>query len=85
MTDNTTTNHLNANKPDDRSDNAKRIQRNISCTLQNVELGNEMIAETSDPKLLKQLHDKNKRRQEAIKDMKEEMAEEMPYSHQKTK
>ena len=77
--------NLKTNKPDDRSDNAKRIQRNITSTLHNVELGNEMIAETSDPKLMKELHNKNKRRQKAIKGMKEEMAEEMPYSDQKTK
>jgi len=70
------------NKPDDRSDNAKRIQRNISSTLQNVELGSEMIAETSDPKMMRELHDKNKRRQIAIENMKEEIADEMPYSNQ---
>ena len=70
----------NLNNPDDRSDNAKRIQRNISCTLQNVELANEMIDETSDPNLMKELHNKNKRRQEAVKSLKEEMADEMPHS-----
>lgn len=83
MTENKSTNHLKDNKPDDRSDNARRIQRNISSTLENIELGEEMIAETSDPKLMKQLHDKNKRRQDAVNSLKEEMADEMPYSDQK--
>ena len=84
MIENNSKNNLNKNKPDDRGDNAHRIQRNISATLQNIELGNDMIAEVSDPKLMKELHDKNKRRQEAVKGMKEEMADEMPYSNQKT-
>ena len=78
MTENNSTN-LDTNKPDDRSDNAERIERNISSTLHNIELGNEMIAETSDPKLMKELHDKNKRRQDAIKDLEEELDDEMPY------
>ena len=79
MNENNSTN-LETNKPDDRSDNAERIKRNISSTLHNIELGNEMIAETSDPNLMKELHDKNKRRQDAIKSLKEELAEEMPFS-----
>lgn len=36
------------NKPEDRHDNVDRIQFNIDKTIQNCELVDKMIAETSD-------------------------------------
>ena len=38
------------NKPDDRSNNAHRIQSNISDTIKNIHLANEMIDVTDDEK-----------------------------------
>ena len=38
------------NKPDDRSNNAHRIQSNISDTIKNIHLANEMIEVTDDEK-----------------------------------
>ena len=40
----------NKPKPDDRSDNAARIQKNINMTIHNMEAADEMIAKTSDQK-----------------------------------
>lgn len=83
MTDNKQQNGLKQSKPDDRSNNARRIQRNISSTIENIELGEEMIAETSDSELKAELEEKNLRRHDALRGMKAEMAEEIPYSNKK--
>lgn len=64
------------NKPDDRSDNVDRIQHNISNTIQNIELANEMIETTSDTKMKKTLEEKNQRREEALDAMKSEIKDE---------
>ncbi len=62
--------------PDDRSDNAERIQRNINYTLKNMEAADEMIEETSDEKMKKTLAEKNERRREALRGMRSEMRDE---------
>ena len=41
------------NKPDDRSNNADRIQHNISNTIENFHLTKEAIEETDDQKIKK--------------------------------
>jgi small acid-soluble spore protein (thioredoxin-like protein) len=64
------------NKPDDRRDNVDRIQHNISNTIQNIELANEMIETTSDTKMKKTLEEKNERREEALDAMKSEIKDE---------
>ena len=64
------------NKPDDRRDNVDRIQYNIDKTIQNCELADEMIAETSDEKMKNTLEEKNNRRESALKNMKEEIKDE---------
>ncbi|WP_251860000.1 small acid-soluble spore protein Tlp [Clostridium sp. Marseille-Q2269] len=64
------------NKPDDRRDNVDRIQYNIDKTIQNCELADEMIAETDDKKMKKTLIEKNKRREEALHGMREEIKDE---------
>lgn len=64
------------NKPDDRRDNVDRIQHNISNTIQNIELANEMIETTSDTKMKKTLEEKNQRREEALDAMKSEIKDE---------
>ena len=70
----------NKPKPDDRSDNAARIQKNINMTIHNMEAAEEMIAKTSDPKTKKALMEKNERRRQALKGMRKEMRDESPYS-----
>ncbi len=45
-------------KPDDRSDNVDRIQFNINHTIKNMELAEEMIEKTSDPKTKDDLKEK---------------------------
>ena len=62
--------------PDNRKDNVEKIQRNINSTLQNIELGEEMIAKTDDTKMAEDLKDKNKRRKYALKGMKHEIRDE---------
>lgn len=64
------------NKPDDRRDNVDRIQFNIDKTIQNCELADEMIAETSDENMKQTLEEKNNRRESALKNMKEEIKDE---------
>ena len=70
------------NKPDNRKDNLERIQRNINMTIQNIELGREMIAETSDKKLKEALINKNKRRKIALEGMMDEIKDEVKHSKQ---
>ncbi len=66
----------NKPKPDDRSDNVERIQFNIDNTIKNYNLAEEMIEKTDDEKTKKALIEKNKRREESLKGMKEEIRDE---------
>lgn len=51
------------NKPDDRTNNAARIQHNITNTIDNIHRADEMIEETSDDNMRRTLEEKNKRRE----------------------
>jgi small acid-soluble spore protein (thioredoxin-like protein) len=62
--------------PDDRSDNVERIQRNIDMTIHNIELADELIEKTSDPKLKRELKKKNARRQQALEGLRHEIRDE---------
>lgn len=64
------------NKPDDRRDNVDRIQYNIDKTIQNCELADEMIAQTSDTNMKQTLEEKNKRRESALNNMRCEIKDE---------
>lgn len=64
------------NKPDDRTDNVDRIQYNIDKTILNCELADEMIAKTDDPKMKETLEEKNKKRESALRGMREEIRDE---------
>lgn len=66
----------NEPKPDNREDNAERIQKNINHTIQNIEAADEMIAETPDTKMKKTLMKKNERRRAALDGMRSEMRDE---------
>lgn len=63
-------------KPDDRSNNVDRIQKNIDMTIHNMELADEMIAKTSDEKMKNALKEKNDRRRHALDGMREEIKDE---------
>lgn len=67
---------LSKPNPDDRSDNAERIQSNINFTLKNMEAADEMIEETDDEKTKRMLAEKNERRREALRGMRSEMRDE---------
>jgi small acid-soluble spore protein (thioredoxin-like protein) len=64
------------NKPDDRRDNVDRIQHNISNTIHNIELAEEMIIKTDDEKTKNTMLEKNDRRREALHGMREEIKDE---------
>lgn len=64
------------NKPDDRRDNVDRIQHNISNTIENIELAEEMIEETDDQKMKQTLKEKNDRREDALGAMRSEIRDE---------
>lgn len=61
---------------DDRRDNVDRIEYNIGKTIQNVELAEEMIEKADDYKTKKTLEAKNRRREESLTAMREEIKDE---------
>ncbi len=63
-------------KPDDRRDNVDKIQYNINKTIENMELADEVIHKTDDEKLKRDLIEKNKRRDDALDGMREEIRDE---------
>lgn len=67
------------NNPDDRRDNVARIQKNIDRTIQNMEMADEVISKTSDPKAKKDLQEKNQRRGQALDGMRHEIKDEANY------
>ncbi len=66
-------------KPDDRRDNVVKIQRNIDRTIQNIEMAEEMISKTSDPKTRRDLDEKNKRREASLRGMRHEIKDEADH------
>ncbi|WP_303859879.1 small acid-soluble spore protein Tlp [Alkalibaculum bacchi] len=66
----------NKPKPDDRRDNVDKIEYNIGKTLQNIERANEMIDVTDDQNMKETLKEKNERRKDALKGMREEIRDE---------
>lgn len=65
--------------PDDRCDNAGKIQRNINRTIQNMEAADEMIEKTSDLKMKQALEGKNIRRRAGLDNMRKEIRDEAEY------
>lgn len=61
---------------DDRRDNVEKIEYNIGQTLKNIDLAEEMIEKTDDEKMKQDLIEKNERRKDALKGMREEIREE---------
>lgn len=62
--------------PDDRRDNVDRIQHNISNTIRNIELANEMIEKTDDPKTRENLEERNEGREKSLKGLRKEIKDE---------
>lgn len=62
--------------PDDRRDNAERIQRNIDMTIDNISRANDVIVDTPDQKLRQTLKEKNERREQALEGMRREIKDE---------
>lgn len=70
-------------KPDDRSDNVEKIEYTIGKTIQNIELADEMISETSDEAMKNSLIEKNERRRDSLKSMRNEIRDEANYRDNK--
>ncbi len=64
------------NKPDDRSDNVEKIQKHIDDTVQNIDAAEEMIALSDNPKTIRDLKAKNRRREAALDAMRAEIRDE---------
>ncbi|MGI5970355.1 MAG: small acid-soluble spore protein Tlp [Oscillospiraceae bacterium] len=62
--------------PDNRKDNVERIQKNISNTIRNIEMAEEMMAKTDNPKTIEELRIKNERRREALDGLRKEIKDE---------
>ncbi len=71
-------------KPDDRSDNVEKLQHNINHTIQNMEMAEELIDKTSDPKAAQDLKDKNERRRDALEGMRREIKDEADFQKKKS-
>ncbi|MCL2678084.1 MAG: small acid-soluble spore protein Tlp [Clostridiales bacterium] len=71
--------HHAHHKPDDRGDNAQKIEENIGCTILRMETAEEMGAKTRDEKTKRELEEKNYRRREALKGMRHELRDEAPH------
>ncbi|MCO7124534.1 small acid-soluble spore protein Tlp [Sporolactobacillus shoreicorticis] len=70
-------------KPDDRSDNWEKISRNIGNTLQNINETNDYLkahGDKMDEEEKRQLREKNKRRDESVKGLREEIKDESAFS-----
>lgn len=66
----------NKPKPDNRRDNVGKIQKNIDNTIKNYKEAEDMILLAEDEQTKKDLKEKNKRREESLKSMKEEIKDE---------
>lgn len=67
---------MNKPKPDNRSNNADRIQFNINHTIRNMEAAEDMMAKVDDPTQRGELEEKNDRRRDALQGMREEIKDE---------
>lgn len=61
---------------DDRRDNVDRIQNNIDHTIRNMEIAEEVMAETDNPKQKQDMKEKNARRKDALDGMRNEIKDE---------
>ncbi|MED4352000.1 small acid-soluble spore protein Tlp [Schinkia azotoformans] len=66
---------MNTPKPDDRSDNVERLQDMVQNTIENIEAAHETM-QFASPEERTQIEAKNKRREESIAGMREEIKDE---------
>ncbi|WP_077703825.1 small acid-soluble spore protein Tlp [Virgibacillus dokdonensis] len=62
-------------KPDDRSDNVEKLQDMVQDTIQNIEKSHETM-QYSSGKEKEAIQEKNKRREQAIEGMRQEIKDE---------
>lgn len=67
---------MKKHNPDDRRDNVDRIQNSINHTIRNMEIAEEVMAETDNPRQKKDLKEKNARREDALDSMRNEIKDE---------
>lgn len=60
-----------------KKEKINRIEEGINNTIDNMERAEKMMDTTSDANMIRALKEKNKRREEAIENMKEEISEEL--------
>ncbi|GAB3066569.1 small acid-soluble spore protein Tlp [Virgibacillus ainsalahensis] len=72
----------NRPKPDDRSDNVEKLQNMVQDTIQNIEEAHETM-KFSSGKEKEQIKAKNKRREEAIEGMRDEIKDEYNQNEMK--
>lgn len=66
---------MNTPKPDDRSDNVEKLQTMVQNTIENIEAAHETM-QFASPEERAQIEAKNKRREESIAGMREEIKDE---------
>lgn len=66
---------MNRPKPDDRSDNVEKLQEMVQNTIENLEDAHDTMKFASDEEQRK-IQEKNKRREESIEAMREEIKDE---------
>ncbi|MDU0329419.1 MULTISPECIES: small acid-soluble spore protein Tlp [Paenibacillus] len=69
-------------KPDNRSDNVRKIQRNIQNTIKNFREGQDYLSEHADeisPQEKQQIEEKNEKRLRAIEGFREEVKDEAAH------
>lgn len=76
------TDKRNQPKPDDRSDNVEKLQGMVQDTIQNLEEAHETM-EFSSGEDKEKIKAKNKRREEAIEGMRDEIKDEYDDNQQK--
>ncbi|HLS60038.1 MAG TPA: small acid-soluble spore protein Tlp [Virgibacillus sp.] len=75
-------NHDNKPNPDDRSDNVEKLQAMVEDTAQNIEKSEETMTHLGDEEK-ETIREKNRRREQAIDSMREEITDE--YNHNQLK
>lgn len=67
----------NKPKPDDRSDNAEKLQSMIHDTIENIEAAEESLQFTDSETQRQQIEAKNQRRRESIESYRSEIKDEV--------
>ncbi|MFQ3543225.1 small acid-soluble spore protein Tlp [Halobacillus rhizosphaerae] len=65
----------NMPKPDNRKDNVDRLQENVANTIENIEASHESL-EFANETEQQQIKEKNKRREQSIEGMRQEIKDE---------